>query len=45
MRGRSRPPKAQIGFLPATAGSWAALTVRQNIDFAGGVYGLRGAAR
>jgi ABC-2 type transport system ATP-binding protein len=38
------PAKAQIGFLPATAGSWAALSVAQNIDFAGGVYGLRGAA-
>jgi ABC-2 type transport system ATP-binding protein len=40
----SAPAKAEIGFLPATAGSWAALTVRQNIDFAGGVYGLTGEA-
>jgi ABC-2 type transport system ATP-binding protein len=38
------PAKADIGFLPASAGSWAALTVTQNIDFAGGIYGLRGEA-
>jgi ABC-type multidrug transport system ATPase subunit len=37
------PPAEQIGFLPASAGSWAALTVEQNMDFAGGVYGLAGA--
>jgi ABC-2 type transport system ATP-binding protein len=37
------PAKADIGFLPASAGSWAGLTVTQNIDFAGGVFGLRGA--
>lgn len=40
----SAPAKAQLGFLPASAGSWAALTVAQNIDFAGGVYGLAGDA-
>lgn len=38
----SVPPKHEIGYLPAGAGSWAALTVRQNLDFAGGVYGLSG---
>lgn len=32
----------ESGYLPASAGSWAALTVRQNLDFAGGVYGLAG---
>jgi ABC-2 type transport system ATP-binding protein len=37
------PPKAQLGYLPASAGSWAALTVAQNVDFAAGVYGLTGA--
>jgi len=37
------PGKAQLGFLPASSGSWAALTVAQNVDFAGGVYGLTGA--
>lgn len=36
------PGKSQLGFLPASAGSWASLTVAQNIDFAGGVYGLEG---
>ena len=34
------PDKAAIGYLPATAGSWAALTVTQNVDFAGGIFGL-----
>jgi ABC-2 type transport system ATP-binding protein len=38
------PGKAQLGFLPASAGSWAALSVTQNLDFAAGVYGLTGAA-
>lgn len=38
----SAPAKEQIGFLPASAGSWASLSVAQNIDFAGGVYGLTG---
>lgn len=36
------PPKQRLGYLPASAGSWAALTVRQNIDFAAGIYGLAG---
>jgi ABC-2 type transport system ATP-binding protein len=38
------PSKEQIGFLPASAGSWAALTVAQNLDFVGGVFGLTGGA-
>lgn len=38
------PDKAHLGFLPASAGSWAALSVTQNLDFAAGVYGLSGAA-
>jgi ABC-2 type transport system ATP-binding protein len=36
------PAKADIGFLPASAGSWAGLTVSQNVDFAGRVFGLDG---
>jgi len=38
----SAPAKADIGFLPASSGSWAALTVTQNLDFVGGVFGLTG---
>jgi ABC-2 type transport system ATP-binding protein len=36
------PAARAIGYLPATSGSWAALTVRQNMDFVGGIFGLRG---
>ncbi|KJR07581.1 ABC transporter ATP-binding protein [Gordonia sihwensis] len=36
------PRKNHIGFLAAGPGSWAALTVRQNLEFVGGIYGLRG---
>ncbi|HUX70433.1 MAG TPA: ABC transporter ATP-binding protein [Cellulomonadaceae bacterium] len=36
------PSPHQIGYLPATAGSWPALTVAQNMTFVGGVYGLSG---
>ncbi|WAC55627.1 ABC transporter ATP-binding protein [Gordonia sp. SL306] len=36
------PGKHGIGFLSAGPGSWAALTVRQNLDFVGGIYGLGG---
>ena len=39
----SAPAPERIGYLPATTGSWPALTVRQNIDFVGGIYGLSGA--
>lgn len=38
------PAKAHIGFLPASWGSWAGLTVCQNVDFVGQAYGLGGAA-
>jgi ABC-2 type transport system ATP-binding protein len=38
----SAPEPHRIGYLPAGAGSWAGLTVTQNLDFAGGVYGLTG---
>jgi ABC-2 type transport system ATP-binding protein len=37
------PGKQQIGFLPASSGSWASLTVTQNVDFVAGIYGLSGA--
>ncbi|HET7243197.1 MAG TPA: ABC transporter ATP-binding protein [Streptosporangiaceae bacterium] len=36
------PPKQRLGYLPASSGSWAALTVTQNIDFVAGIYGLGG---
>ena len=34
------PGKADIGYLPAGPGSWGALSVRQNLDFVAGIYGL-----
>ncbi|HSN05916.1 MAG TPA: ABC transporter ATP-binding protein [Candidatus Angelobacter sp.] len=34
------PDAAGVGYLTAAAGSWPALTVRQNMDFVGGIYGL-----
>ena len=34
------PSPERIGYLPASSGSWAALTVQQNIDFVAGVYGV-----
>ena len=36
------PAKQHLGYLPASPGSWAALTVTQNIDFVAGIYGLTG---
>lgn len=36
------PPATGIGYMPATAGSWLSLSVRQNMDFVGGIYGLSG---
>ena len=36
------PDQAAIGYLPATAGSWSNLSVAENMDFVGGVYGLSG---
>jgi ABC-2 type transport system ATP-binding protein len=38
------PLPGAIGYMPATAGSWASLTVEQNMDFVGGIYGLSGSA-
>jgi ABC-2 type transport system ATP-binding protein len=38
------PTRQEIGYLPATAGSWPSLTVAQNMDFVGGIYGLSGTA-
>jgi ABC-2 type transport system ATP-binding protein len=35
-------PRERLGYLPASSGSWAALTVTQNIDFVAGIYGLAG---
>lgn len=34
------PDLARIGYLPATVGCWAGLTVAQNIEFVGGAYGV-----
>ena len=36
------PDPQGVGYLTASAGSWSALTVRQNLDFVGGIYGLSG---
>ena len=38
------PAPEAMGYLPASSGSWSALTVSQNMDFVGGIYGLTGAA-
>ena len=38
------PSPEAIGYLPATAGSWPSLTVAQNMDFVGGIFGLSGKA-
>src|SRR5450631_4490873 len=38
------PSPQEIGYLPATAGSWPSLTVVQNMDFVGGIYGVAGKA-
>lgn len=35
------PDRDKIGYLPTGAGSWANLTVDENVEFVGGVYGLR----
>jgi ABC-2 type transport system ATP-binding protein len=44
-RGEVDAPSPQsIGYLTATAGSWPSLTVAQNLDFVGGIYGLSGKA-
>ena len=38
------PALDQIGYLPATTGSWLDLSVQENLTFAGAAYGLRGRA-
>ncbi len=38
------PDKTRLGYLPATAGSWLELTVAENLEFVGSVFGLRGTA-
>ena len=35
-----RPPKERIGYVPATAGLYADLTVQENLDFAATAYRL-----
>jgi ABC-2 type transport system ATP-binding protein len=37
------PPKQRMGYMPSGAGSWADLTVDENVAFIGGAYGLKGA--
>ena len=39
-----RPPARQIGFVSAGAGVYDDLTVTENLEFAGGAYGMRGNA-
>ena len=34
------PARERIGYLPASEGSWRGLTVRQNLEFVGGSYGM-----
>jgi ABC-2 type transport system ATP-binding protein len=40
-----RPAKERIGYVPATAGLYADLTVQQNLDFSAGAYRLPGGRR
>ena len=36
------PPKDRMGYMPAVSGTWASLTVKENLDFVGGIYGVHG---
>lgn len=36
------PPRSRIGYLPSEPGSWADLTVDENVSFVGNCYGLSG---
>lgn len=38
----SAPQPERIGYLPATAGSWAELSVWENLEFVGAAYGVTG---
>jgi ABC-2 type transport system ATP-binding protein len=38
----ARPPKERVGYVPATAGLYADLTVAENLDFCASAYGLSG---
>jgi ABC-2 type transport system ATP-binding protein len=37
------PARAHLGFMPSTAGTWAELTVDENLDFAADAYQVHGA--
>ena len=39
-----RVPREDVGYMPSGAGSWADLTVDENVTFIGGSYGLSGSA-
>jgi ABC-2 type transport system ATP-binding protein len=41
----SAPPEREIGYQPASSGTWPDLTVEENLAFVGGMYGLTAAAR
>lgn len=40
-----RPARGRIGYQPEAAGTWADLTVKENMAFVARVHGVRGAAR
>lgn len=40
----SSPPEREIGYQPASSGTWPDLTVDENLAFVGGMYGLSAAA-
>lgn len=35
-----RPRRQDVGYMPSTSGTWRQLTVDENIDFVGGVFGM-----